>query len=176
MTDTSEPALDDGKKSTGKLGLILGLVLALVGAAGGFFATSSNMLPFLAAEPVEEEVLPEPVGDDREFYANQPRPPGPDKVEFVRLPPIAVSISGTQNRLLRFTAAIEVYKPHVDHVVSLEPRVLDAFNSYLRALEPHDIIEQGSLHTIRKHLAHRLYLVLGPDVVRDLMIMEFVLT
>ncbi len=176
MTDTSEPNKAAGKKRGGMAGLIVGIVLAIAGGAGGFFAVSKGMLPFGSATTEHVEREPDPVGEDRAFYEKQPRPPGPDEVEFVRLPPIAVSISGGNNRLLRFSAAIEVYKPHVQHVIDLEPRVLDAFNSYLRALEPSDIDSPGSLHNIRTHLAHRLYLVLGPDVVRDLMIMEFVLT
>lgn len=37
MTDTSEPNKAAGKKRGGMAGLIVGIVLAIVGGAGGFF-------------------------------------------------------------------------------------------------------------------------------------------
>ncbi|WP_306132527.1 flagellar basal body-associated FliL family protein [Roseivivax marinus] len=178
------------KKS--KLPMILGVVLALLGAAGGFFAVSSGMIlggggSDAAAPPAreataEEEETATPMEDDTDIEGGAEAPPTPvapvelGDIAFVELPPLLVSLGpGAQNTHLRFRATLEVPSRHAAEVTTLQPRVLDAMNSYLRALSPADIEAQDALLLIRAQLTRRVQLVLGEEKLRDLLVLEFVL-
>ncbi|MEL6960658.1 MAG: flagellar basal body-associated FliL family protein [Pseudomonadota bacterium] len=160
MTDASaEPEEEEVKSS--KLPLILGLVAALVGAGGGFFATFTGIL-FAPESPemVEEEV--EEAG------------PLPD-VAFIAVDPIIVSLGGGADKQhLQFRAQLEVPTRHSEDVQTLLPRVIDVLNGYLRALEPSDIEAASALTRLRAQMLRRVQIVVGANRVNDLLIMEFV--
>ncbi len=153
---------EEAPKKKSKLPLILGLVLALVGGGGGFFATWSGMILAPAPEvPEEAAVLPE---DDL-----------PD-IAFVELEPLVVAITGrSELSHLRFRAQLEVPTSKTEDVELLKPRVIDVLNGYLRALRTSDISDVSSLARLRAQMLRRVQVVLGPDRVNDLLIMEFVI-
>jgi len=150
------------KKS--KLPLILGVVLALAGGGGGFFAVQSGMI--LAAP-----------SDAPHAEAAETKPKAaallPD-VAFVPLEPMVISLPGGGTRHLRFTAQLEVPSAAQSDVELLLPRVVDVFNSYLRAVEVADLEEPTALLRFRSHLLRRAQLVLGDERVSNLLVMEFV--
>lgn len=152
---------DPPKKS--KMPLILGLVLALVGGGGGFYATWSGMILGSAGDSheVTEEEVKDPFGD----------------IAFVEIDPMIISIDARpERRLLRFRAQLEVPKSHQDDVTKLLPRVVDVLNSYLRALEVSDLEDQAALTRLRAQMLRRVQVVTGQGRVNDFLIMEFVLT
>lgn len=163
MADETEDDTEEEKKPS-KLPLILGLVAALVGGGGGFFAAFSGMLfapetsESAAAEKEEEpEALPD--------------------VAYVPIEPIMVSMTPVSaGRHLRFRAQLEVPTKYKDDVESIVPRVMDILNGYLRALETRDIEDASALIRIRAQMLRRIQVVAGEGRVRDLLIMEFVLT
>lgn len=162
MAETKNTEEDPPKKAS-KLPLILGLVLALIGGGGGFFAVYSGMIlapdgPGLAAE---EERL-----DQVKAM--------PD-VAFVPVDPMVISLGSGAARHLRFQAQLEVGALHEVEVIKLMPRVVDVLNSYLRALEPEDLEANSALIRLRAQMLRRVQIVTGGDRVRDLLIMEFVL-
>lgn len=167
MSDaTAEEAAPEGKKPS-KLPMMIGILLAVVGAGGGFFAVQSGLLggggDAPAAVPeVTEEVLPE----------TAPLP----AVAFVEVPQITVSL-GPNSAVahLRFRASLEVPAAHEAEVQAILPRVQDVLNSYLRALEPADVKAQGALVRLRGQMLRRVKLVAGEGRVRDLLVLEFVL-
>lgn len=144
--------------------LILGLVLALVGGGGGFYATWSGMI--LGGDEqkeaeVHEEVVEDPFGD----------------IAFVAVEPMVISVDAVpQSKLLRFRAQLEVPKSYEADVTLVLPRVVDVLNSYLRALEVADLEDQAALTRLRAQMLRRVKVVTGQDRVNDLLIMEFVLT
>lgn len=155
-TETTEPA----KKS--KLPLIVGIVLAIAGGGGGFFAVQSGLI-LSDGEPHAEEQMEKA---DTEL---------PD-ISFVPIDPIVVSLNTSDGtRHLKFSAQLEVPNGQVSKVEMLLPRVVDVFNSYLRAVEAADLEEPTALIRLRAHLLRRAELVLGDDSVSNLLIMEFVL-
>ena len=157
MTDIAADAPSAPKKGS-KLPLILGLVLALLGAAGGFFAVQMGLLSF--GESKEQAV------------ADQAAPlPG---IAFVEIDPIVVSLP--DSRVVRFRAQLEVGDPYMAEVQKMLPRVVDVMNGYLRALEPADFEDPAVLPRMRGQLLRRVQVVAGEGRVRDILIMEFVLS
>lgn len=154
----------DGKRRAG-LGrpLALGLLLAVLGGGGGFWAVTRG--PF-AADTAE---VP---GDDT--VALTADLPSADVV-FVPLEPVVISLGRDQaGRHLMFTATLEVPTPHAEEVTHLVPRVLDVLNSYLRVVSIAELGEPTSLAVLRAQILRRVQVVTGPGRVRDLLVTQFV--
>lgn len=177
MADTTAdmiPGEEAPEKKGSKLPLIIGLVLALAGGGGGFFAVQSGLLPFgKSSAPTEEEYQ----GD----MANTPAPleskaTDISDIAFVPVEPIHLSLGQGKNAAqLRFRAQLEVSADYQSDVEKLLPRVTDVLNSYLRALEVSDLQDSLALTRLRAQMLRRINIVTGQGRVRDLLIMEFVL-
>lgn len=160
MADAETDAEEAPAKKS-KMPLIIGLVLAILGGGGGFYATWSGIL--LGAES-QSTSAPEPKVEK-----------GPD-VAFVQVDPLVISLGQSAGAdFLRFRADLEVPAAYKDDVKKLLPRVTDVFNSYLRALDPGDLEERAALTRIRGQMLRRVQVVVGQDRVNDLLVMEFVL-
>ena len=164
MTDATAEQAEVPEKS-GKKGMIIGVILAVAGAAGGYFLTTSGLLPF-AGKPTQK--------DGMESHKEQPAEALP-KVGFVDLAPVIVSVKTSDSRHLKFHAQLEVNAPYVSDVEQMKPRIMDLLNGYLRALEVSDLEDSLALMRIRGHLLRRIEIVVGEGRVRDVLIMEFVL-
>lgn len=149
-------------KKASKLPLVLGLVLAIVGGGAGFYATWSGMLfgPSETDTHITKDSGPKPLAD----------------ISFVELEPLIVSITGSDSLShLRFRAQLEVPSAYKADVELLQPRIIDVLNSYLRALRTSDIEDTSALARLRAQMLRRVQVVIGPDRVKDLLIMEFVI-
>ncbi len=179
MTDAvadAIPGTDDPPAKRGKLPLIIGLVLALAGGGGGFYATQSGLLPFggSATEPELGAAGEHSVDPSAEPLAA----PMTDisEIAFVPLDPIHLSMGqGREAQQLRMVAQLEVRSDSQADVEKLLPRVADVLNSYLRALKVSDFQDPVALTRIRAQMLRRINIVTGRGRVRDLLIMEFVL-
>lgn len=156
-----DTATEDPPKKPSKSPLIIGALLAVLGAAGGFYVTWSGII--LAAEPAE------PPKAEKGSLAEE-------KTVFISVDPLTVSLGNSANAThLRFRADLEVDSEHKAEVTQLLPRVVDVLNSYLRALEPADVEDRGALSKLRGQMLRRIQVVVGPGKVNDLLVMEFVL-
>lgn len=161
MTATDAAEAPPPKK--GKLPLILGLVLALAGAGGGFFAVSSGLLGG---------------GATSESGPIDPAPETPPlaPAAFVPLDPVVVNLPvDSGRRFLRFAAQIEVAPESEGEVEAIRPRIADVLNTYLRAVEVADLENPAALTRLRAQMLRRVQVVAGEGRVRDLLVMEFVL-
>lgn len=152
---------DESPKKGSKLPLVIGVVLALAGGGGGYMATQMGLIGGKTdvAKPVE------PSSD-----------PVPD-LSFVQLDPLVISLPGSGGRAhLRFSAQLEVAPDAGPEVTTLKPRIVDVLNSYLRAVELAELEDPTALLRLRAQMLRRVQVVTGPDRVRDLLIMEFVLS
>lgn len=152
----------------GRAPMIIGLVLALIGGGGGFYAAFEGLLPFRqAADHVLRAVetdAEDPAGEDIADMA------------FVPIDPLVISLSGDgQTRHLRFRAQLEVEQDDAAEVARLMPRIVDVLNTYLRALSITDLENNGAMLRLRAQMLRRVQIVTGRDGVNDLLIMEFVL-
>ncbi|KPQ20916.1 MAG: flagellar FliL protein [Rhodobacteraceae bacterium HLUCCA24] len=159
MSDASETGEPRGRGS--RLPMVLGVVLAVAGGAAGFISVREGLLPLPGDKPAEHAAPGEPVDD----------------VAFVPLDPIVVSLApAAAGRHLRFTAELEVPPAHRGEVEALRPRVVDVLNGYLRALDETDLEAPGALVRLRAQMLRRVQMVTGEGRVRDLLVMEFVMT
>lgn len=154
MTDAAIDGEETPKKS--KAGLLIGLVLALVGAGAGFFVTSSGMLS-----------SDKPAVEKSGSYV--------DNLAFVAIDPMTVSIGPpSESRYLRFRAELEVKADYKSDVEAMLPRVVDVLNTYLRSISMADVEDPSALLTLRAQMRRRIDLVVGEGKVNDLLVMEFV--
>ena len=171
MTDATADSVEQPPKS-GKKPLIIGVVLALLGAGGGFFAVSSGLLPLgskaaatiKVADSGEEPTMIEQKQGDL------------SQIAFVPVDPIIVSLDHKFSvRHLRFRAQLEVDAAYASEVEQLLPRVTDVLNSYLRAIDFADFDDSLALTRLRAQMLRRIQIVTAKGRVRDVLIMEFVL-
>jgi flagellar FliL protein len=163
MTDATVEESEQSPKS-GKMPLILGLVLALIGGGGGFYATSQGLILSPESEPKAEE-------------AEKPAAAGAfNDIAFIPMDPLTISMPrSSRYDYLRFRGELEVAKEYAADVKTVLPRIVDVLNSYLRALEVSDIEGAASLARLRSQMLRRVQIVAGPGRVNDLLFMEFVL-
>ena len=175
MADAEEKPEDGAEevpKKHSKLPMILGLVLALAGGGGGFFAAYSGLLP---GGDSHGDATGHDGGEGDGHGAPEHADAMPD-IAFVAVEPLVVSIGQGQNaQHLRFRAQLEVVPHYQADVEKLLPRVVDVLNSYLRALEIGDIADAAALVRLRAQMLRRIQIVTGSGRVNDLLIMEFVL-
>ncbi|UWQ91343.1 flagellar basal body-associated FliL family protein [Aliisedimentitalea scapharcae] len=179
MTDAvADTGPDAGDPSTkrGKLPLIIGVILAVIGGGGGFYAAQSGLLPFGFGNENSES------SDSAEHSTEMPvealADPMTDisEIAFVPLDPIHLSMGqGREAQQLRMVAQLEVRSDAQADVEKLLPRVTDVLNSYLRALKVSDLQDPVALTRIRSQMLRRINIVTGRGRVRDLLVMEFVL-
>ena len=167
MADVTADEVEPDKKG-GKLPLIIGLVLGLVGAGAGFYATTSGLIPIGAkADAQRDKAMVEDTGDS---------PAALPDIEYVDLTPIMITLSGDDAvSQLRFHAQLEVEAKYFSNVEKIRPRILDVLNGYLRALELSDLRDPLALTRLRGQMLRRIGIVAGKGRVRDLLVIEFVL-
>ena len=161
-TDADQEETDEETAKKSKLPLILGVVLALVGGGGGFFAASSGMILAPAPEEAKEET--------------ETKDQSSPNIAFVELEPVMINLrTDNESKVLRFRAQLEVPTDMVENIELLKPRVIDVFNSYLRALSIENFEDPLALVKIRSHLTRRAKIVTGEEMINDLLVMEFVI-
>ena len=154
MTDaTVDPVSDAPPVKPSRLPLLLGLVLGLLGAGGGFAVMSGKF-------PGEKSASDTAMKDD---------------IAFVPIEVMTIPIgSNATTRYLRFSAQLEVEGGSESEVAKQLPRVVDVLNTYLRSVTLSELEDPASLLTLRAQMRRRIDLVIGGDRVRDLLVMEFV--
>lgn len=161
QTANPEELQDEKPQKSSKLPLILGLILAIVGAGAGFFVVSSGMFVGEGDHIPAEETAPVELSETPSFL--------PVETLVINLP------DNTEARHLLFTSELEVDVAHVDEVSALMPRIVDVLNGYLRSVSLEDLQTPTNLVRLRAQMLHRVQVVVGEGKVKDILIMEFVL-
>ena len=196
---TAEADLPPAKPS--RLPLILGLVLGIAGAAGGFAATRLGLIPGTGAGSAASEdahgVTDDHAAADAEHATDDSHAAEDDHAahaadehaatddghsaasaegNFVALDPLVVNVQDRAGgRFLRFVAQIEAEPGKAAEVEAIRPRFADVLNGYLRAVDITDLQNPQGLDLLRGQMLRRLQTVAGEGVIRDLLITEFVL-
>lgn len=162
MTAQADIVNDEPKKGS-KVPVLLGLVLALSGGAGGYFAVQTGMIG--AEESTKEQTQSLAGTTDHAI------------VSFVAIDPLVISLPRSGGRdHLRFSAQLEVEPAYVAEVESVKPRIVDILNGYLRAVDLAELEDPAALSRLRAQMLRRVQVVTGDGRVKDLLIMEFVLS
>ena len=161
----SEAVVSDAEpagKPRGKLGLVLGLVGAIVLGGGGFYATTSGMI--------------DPGAVFGGGVAHEDHAAAAPAASFVAMEPILVSLGpAARAKHLRFSGQLDVAPEAAAAVQAEMPRIVDALNTYLRAVEVRDLEDPAALTRLRAQMLRRVQTVTGAGEVRDLLVTEFVL-
>jgi flagellar FliL protein len=165
MTDENAAAEEDGEEDAagggGKKKLILfgaiGLVVLLaVGGGAYYFLFMGESMP---APAPGEEAVPQEVQ----------RP-----VVFYDLPEMTVNLA-TEGRTtyLKVRIALEVEnRAMIDQIQPYLPRILDAFQIYLRELRPADLEGSAGLFRLKEELLRRINLSVYPAKVEGVLFKE----
>ena len=154
MADSAVAESEEQGGGKGKLLLFLAPVLFLgLGGAAGFLGLWSPQTMFSEPAVKKDEFK-------HEFV-------------FVDLPPIVLTLAGAQIRSLVLAVKIETRPEHLEQITYLQPRIIDAFNTFLAEVDPQAFERRGVLDVIRNELSTRLAFVLGADAFNDILITEF---
>lgn len=151
-------------KKSGKLGLIVGLILMVAAGGGGFFGAYTGVLPILGStgetHGAAEQMNLQPIAE----------------TVFVELDALNVNIrSSSSYRMLRFASQVEVAPEYASEVEALKPRITDVMNTYLNAIEARRFEDPIAMIKLRSQLLRRIQIITGKERVQDLLIMEFIL-
>ena len=151
---------EEGKKS-GKMKIIIaavGVVVLLAGGgAGAYFMGLFGGEELIAAE-----------GDETVQEAMAP----PKPVHYYNLPEITVNLSSAETRAtyLRLNISLEFADEEmISQVQPNLPRVLDAFQVYLRELRIDDLNGSAGLFRLKEELQRRINLAIYPAKVDDIL-------
>lgn len=148
----AEPA--GGGKS--KLVMIVGAVAVIALAGGGWFFFLRKKPDAVAGQQPAEVVRP---------------------VAFLDLPDMTVNLSVGQDRpqYLRLRVALEVAdQKAVEQIKPIMPRVVDAFQLYLREMRPADIEGSAGVFRLRDELTRRVNTAVHPARVNAVLFREIV--
>jgi flagellar FliL protein len=146
-------AAGGGKK---KMIMIAGAAVAVIALGGGGWFFFLRKKPETAAARPAEVVRP---------------------VAFVDLPDMTVNLSVGQDRpqYLRVKVALEVTDSKVaDQIKPIMPRVVDAFQLYLREMRPSDIEGSAGIFRLRDELTRRVNTAVHPARVNAVLFREIV--
>lgn len=161
MTDLTDPEEESPKKSS-RLPMLVGVVLALAGAGGGFFAVQSGLI--LGTEAPAEAAAPE--------VPQVPLNAG----TFVPIDALVIALPSESGRShLRFRAQLEVEPEYANEITTIMPRIVDVLNGYLRAVSVNDFEDPEAFVRLRSQMLRRVQVVAGRGRVKDLLIMDLVL-
>lgn len=156
--DGEEGAATEAPAGGGKKKLIMiGGAVAVIALGGGGWFFFLRKKPDVAHAPAPVEVA---------------RP-----VAFLDLPDMTVNLSVGQDRpqYLRVKVALEVADTKVaDQIKPIMPRVVDAFQLYLREMRPSDIEGSAGIFRLRDELTRRVNTAVHPARVNAVLFREIV--
>jgi flagellar protein FliL len=142
------------KKSKKKLFILLGLVVLLIaGGAGAYF------MGFVGGHKTEEEEASK------------------EKPVFYTMPEMVINLASPGKNASFLKATIILELPNALDVVSVEaelPRLMDAFNTYVRELRPSDLSGSAGITRLREELLLRATKALDPIKVNQVLFKEIV--
>lgn len=157
----AEAGEGSGAAAKGKGGLkrkliFAGLGLAVLGGAGGGY--------FLFAAKKQE---------DKHAAAPAAKPPA-----FLDLPDVLVNLSNTgseRTQYLKVKLVLELPDPAVvAQIQPVMPRVLDAFQVFLRELRPADLEGSAGVFRLKEELTRRVNVAIAPSKINAVLFKEFV--
>jgi flagellar FliL protein len=131
-----------------------GVAVLILGGAGAYFALFSH--------PHEAKT----------------ETPGVKPVVFVDLPEVVVNLSNpgsdrTQYLKIRIVLELPDQKM-IDHIQRIMPRVMDAFQTYLRELRPSDLDGSAGLYRLKEELTRRVNASIAPSQINAVLFKEIV--
>tara|TARA_R110000868_G_scaffold29054_5_gene108098 strand:- start:4234 stop:4740 length:507 start_codon:yes stop_codon:yes gene_type:complete len=108
--------------------------------------------------------------------ADAPAPP--KKVFFLDLPDLTVNLSSVEQRaqFLKLSVSLEIAdKATLQAIEPFMPRVLDAFQVYLRELRTTDLEGSAGIFLLKEELQRRIELAIYPAKINDILFKEILI-
>lgn len=105
-------------------------------------------------------------------------PEPPKKVYFLDLPELTVNLSSVEQRaqFLKLSVSLEVAdKSTLQAIEPFMPRVLDAFQVYLRELRTTDLEGSAGIFLLKEELQRRIELAIHPAEINDILFKEILI-
>ena len=97
---------------------------------------------------------------------------------FVDLPEILVNLSNPsaeRTQYLRVKVVLELPEQKmIDQITPIMPRVMDAFQTYLRELRPSDLDGSAGLYRLKEELTRRVNVSIAPARINAVLFKEIV--
>jgi flagellar FliL protein len=153
--DGDQPAKSKSKLPSKKIMIMALAGLLVVGGGGGgaymFFVRSSH---------------------------EAPKPEAAKPATFVDLPDVLVNLANSgsdRTQYLKVKIVLELPDPAlVTQIQPLMPRVMDAFQTYLRELRPTDLDGSAGLYRLKEELTRRVNLAIAPNKISAVLFKEIV--
>jgi flagellar FliL protein len=143
-------------KFSRKMIVMLAAALLVLGGAGGYFVLAHGSSK---AEKPKEETKAKPA-------------------TFVDLPDVLVNLASSgseRTQYLKVKVVLELPDAGlVERIKPLMPRVMDAFQTYLRELRPTDLDGSAGLYRLKEELTRRVNAVLAPNHIDAVLFKEIV--
>lgn len=165
MAEEDKAAGEDGaqeapKKKFGLIQIVLFVVLPLLVLGGG--GAAAYFLLF--AKPADSAAAAK---------AEEGKPPKP--MVFYNLPELLVNLNsqGRRASFLKISLSLELSDPaDIPRIEAVLPRVVDAFQTYMRELRPEDLRGSAGLYRLREELLARVNTSAQPARVTDVLFKE----
>lgn len=151
------------KKLAGKtliLFIVLPLLLVVGGGAGAYFMFFAKKHDEHAEAHKEEEKKP------------------PKPMVFYNLPELLVNLNGQGRRsnFLKISLSLKLDDANdIPKIEAVLPRIVDAFQTYLRELRPEDLRGSAGLYRLREELLARVNTSAQPAKVNDVLFKEMLI-
>lgn len=146
---------------------------------GGLIPNIALMLAVGAASFGTVYFLPRPdnTADAHDEYAEEATPveplaPTPDALEYIAMDPLTLSLDGNK-QILKIGITLEARNDLGGYVDPHDPKLLDAYTGYLRALRVEQIEDAAYMAQMRRQLVRRANLVFGERIVHSVLITDF---
>ncbi len=148
------------KKSKKKLIIIIVLLLVLLGGGAAAFLMMGGEEADAEAEAAEEEVVVEAIP------------------VYLDMNDIVVNLNSTSRRTNYINLKLTLELAGAEDVAAIEqqmPRIIDAFNTYLRELRREDLQGSAGLYRLENELMLRLQKTLTKGTVNDILFREIII-
>jgi flagellar protein FliL len=162
-TANKESEAADGGEASAKGGwlskkliiMVAGVVVLLGAVGGGYFFFFGHKTETAAAEPVVKPPI------------------------FVDMPDVLVNLSSSggseRTQYLKVKIALELPDEKVQaQIQPVMPRLLDAFQTYLRELRPTDLDGSAGLYRLKEELTRRVDAAIAPNKINAVLFKEIV--
>jgi flagellar FliL protein len=140
-----------------KVLIIAAAVLLVAGGGGGAYVM------FFKGAPAEAKAAP---------------PPQPKPVVFVELPEVLVNLSSAGSERAQYLKAKVVLEladqAQVAQIQPVMPRVMDAFQTYLRELRASDLDGSAGLYRLKEELTRRVNVAIAPGKINAVLFKEII--
>ena len=117
------------------------------------------------------------------FFFSHPHEPKPEAAAvkaatFVDLPDLIVNLSNPgaeRTQYLKIKVVLELPEPKmIEQITPIMPRVMDAFQTYLRELRPSDLDGSAGLYRLKEELTRRVNLSIAPARINAVLFKEII--